>query len=57
MSRLRLLKIDMRPVFVLDDGETLTEQAGEPFTVQAASITTFSEDWSAEMLRLQAEHE
>lgn len=33
--KLRLLKVIVQPVFVVDDGETLTEQATEPVVVAA----------------------
>lgn len=34
--RLRLLKVIVQPVFVVDDGETLTEQPAQPVIVPAA---------------------
>lgn len=40
--KLRLLKVIVQPVFVLDDGETLTEQAGQPVEVSAADWPTFA---------------
>jgi hypothetical protein len=47
-KKLRLLKVVCQPVFVLDDGENLTEQAAEPIQVPAA-------DWPAFAERLEAE--
>ena len=35
-ERLRLLKVIVQPVFVVDDGDTLTEQVAQPVTVPAA---------------------
>lgn len=42
--RLRLLKVIVQPVFVLDDGETLTEQVADPFTVTAAGWREFADE-------------
>lgn len=41
--RLRLLKVLVQPVFVLDDGDTLTEQPADPFTVPAAGWRGFAD--------------
>lgn len=41
MSRLRLLKVTVQPVFVLDDGETLEEKLGETITLTPADLDTF----------------
>jgi hypothetical protein len=40
MNKLRLLKVFVQPVFVVDDGETLSEMQAEPVVVHA-------EDWPA----------
>lgn len=40
--RLRLLKVICQPVFVIDDGETLIEQAAEPVVVSAADWPTYA---------------
>lgn len=42
--RLRLLKVVVQPVFVLDDGDTLTEQVADPFTVPAAAWRDFADE-------------
>ncbi len=42
MTKLRLLKVIVQPVFVLDDGETLIEQAGQPVEVPASEWPTFA---------------
>jgi hypothetical protein len=39
--RLRLVKVIVQPVFVLDDGETLAERATEPVTVSPADWPTY----------------
>ena len=39
--KLRLLKVICQPIFVLDDGENLTEQAAEPVSVPAAEWPTY----------------
>lgn len=58
MRRLRLLKVVVQPVFVVDDGETLTEQAAQPMEVPAAEWPGFAEGRFAEgfeSLRQQVE--
>lgn len=42
MSTLRLLKVIVQPIFVLDDGENLTETAAQPVTVAPADWPTYS---------------
>lgn len=54
MMRLRLLKVTVQPVFVVDDGETLTERVGQPVEVTAANwpgfaASAFAPDEMAEM--------
>ena len=41
MSRLRLLKVIVQPVFAIDDGETLSESAAEPVVVAAVDWPTY----------------
>lgn len=41
MKRLRLVKVLVQPVIVVDDGETLTEQPVQPIAVEAADWPTF----------------
>lgn len=41
--KLRLLKVIVQPVFVLDDGDALTEQVAEPFTVNAGAWRGFAD--------------
>jgi hypothetical protein len=57
-ARLRLLKVIVQPVFVLDDGENLVERAAQPVIVTAAdwpeyAVTGFPE--SIEALRKEVE--
>lgn len=40
--RLRLLKVIVQPVFVVDDGENLTEQVAEPVAVSPEEWPTFA---------------
>lgn len=54
---LRLLKLIVRPVYVLDDGRTLTERAGEPFALAEPEIAAFPETWAAKFAALAAEVE
>lgn len=42
MSKLRLLKVIVQPVFVIDDGERLIEQVAEPVTVDPTEWPTFA---------------
>lgn len=39
---LRLLKVIVQPVFVVDDGENLVEQPAQPVEVAAAEWPTFA---------------
>jgi hypothetical protein len=43
-KRLRLLKVIVQPVFVLDDGETLSEVTPQPFVVTAKEWPTYPVD-------------
>jgi hypothetical protein len=40
--KLRLVKVICQPVFVLDDGETLTEHAAEPMVVPASEWPSYA---------------
>lgn len=42
MTKLRLLKVLVQPVFVADDGETLTEIPTQPVEVPAAEWPSFA---------------
>lgn len=42
--RVRLLKVHVQPVFVIDDGESLEELTGQPIMVSAASWRDFGEN-------------
>jgi hypothetical protein len=56
--RLRLLKVICQPVFVVDDGEALTEHPAEPVVVTAAEWPTYAAGSFAEgfeALRQQVE--
>lgn len=43
MRKLRLVKVVVQPVFVIDDGETLTELPVEPVLVSGAEWATYIE--------------
>lgn len=49
MSRLRLLKVIIQPVFVLDDGESLIEKPADPVTVNPADLDAFPESLRAQV--------
>lgn len=56
--KLRLLKVICQPVFVLDDGTNLLEQAAEPVVVSAADWPTYPTKGFAESFAtLQAQVE
>lgn len=58
MSKLRLLKVIVQPVFVIDDGESLAEQPAQPVEVSASEWPTFASGRFAEgfeQLRAQVE--
>lgn len=42
MRKLRLLKVIVQPVFVVDDGDQLIEQTAEPIVVSPADWPTFA---------------
>lgn len=52
-KRLRLLHLQVQPVYVIDDGEHLTTQPGEPFTVASVDVPGFSEVFVADLAVLQ----
>lgn len=49
MSSMRLLKVIVQPVFVIDDGDNLTEQQGEQFAVTPARLEAFPADLLAQV--------
>lgn len=57
MGKLRLLHIEMKAVFVDDDGENLNVLEGSPFVVTGAEVSDFSERWADQFLAMQAKHE
>ncbi len=52
---LRFLKVIVQPVFVEDDGETLTERTAEPATILAADWPSFPAKLEARRIELEAE--
>lgn len=58
MKRLRLLKVVVQPIFVIDDGESLAEYAADPVVVSPGDWPTFATTafvLGFEKLRLQIE--
>ena len=41
MSKLRLLKVIVQPIFAIDDGETLTETPADPVVVRPGDWPTY----------------
>lgn len=55
MPKLRLVKVIVQPVFVLDDGENVTEIEHAPVAIPAAEWSTYSsERFPAEVATWQA---
>lgn len=57
-KRLRLLKVIVQPVFVVDDGENLTELSAQPMSVSSTEWPVFATTGFAEaveQLRQQVE--
>lgn len=44
MPKLRLLKVIVQPVFVLDDGESITEVQHQPVAIPANEWPTYSSE-------------
>lgn len=42
--KLRLLKVVVQPVFVLDDGDSLTEQTADPIVVPGGEWRSFADE-------------
>ena len=58
MATLRLLKVIVQPVFVLDHGDSLTEHVADPVIVPAADWSSYPTTGFAEAFRvLRAEVE
>lgn len=57
MKRLRLLRLEVQPVFVFDDGHDLIEQRGEPFVLLPSEIPRFPEKFEADFEALRAQVE
>lgn len=56
MRKLRLVKVFVQPVFVLDDGETITEIEHPPVAIPATDWPTYSgERFPAEVAAWQAQ--
>lgn len=56
MTQLRLLKINIQPIFVTDDGEHLAEQAGQIITVGPADWEQFATTFMDEVERVRREY-
>lgn len=54
--RLRLLKVFVQPVFIFDDGETLTEQTADIVLVTAKDWPTYYERFAEEILVLEQQY-
>lgn len=47
MSKLRLLKVIVQPIFVLDDGDALTEQTADPVVIPGNAWRSFADPGGA----------
>ena len=56
-KRLRLLHLEITPVFVEDNGEDLNVLRGETIQVSNALIPDFPERWATEFAAFQAHYE
>jgi hypothetical protein len=52
---LRLLKVTVQPVFVQDDGETLTERPAQPIVVAAADWPDFPAELERRRIELESQ--
>lgn len=52
-ARIRVVKLIVQPVVVLDDGEHLSELHADPMTVRPGDLETFPERFAAELARQQ----
>lgn len=54
-KKLRLVKVIVQPILVLDDGKTLTEQTVQPITVPAAEWGAYPEKMAKEIAKSEIE--
>lgn len=57
MRTLRLLKVIVQPIFILDDGATLTEQVVQAIVVPAAEWDAYPAKFAADVAALQKQLE
>jgi hypothetical protein len=55
VRRLRLVKLVVQPMLVLDDGEHLEELTAQPLIITAAELDAFPERWRALLADQEAE--
>lgn len=54
MNRLRVVKLIVQPVLVVDDGEQLAEVQAQPITLAAADLAEFPARFAAELAQQEA---
>jgi hypothetical protein len=52
-KQLRLVKVMIQPIFVIDDGKTLEEQTSEPIVVTSGDWENYPEQLAAQMSELE----
>ena len=55
--KLRLVKLVVQPLFVIDDGENLEEYPGQVFDLRPRDIDAFPEKWAADFAALRRQVE
>lgn len=54
-KKLRLVKVMVQPIIVLDDGETLSEKTVQPIQVSASEWESYPQKMAEELKRTEAE--
>lgn len=54
-KKVRLVKVIVQPILVVDDGENLSEQTVQPIHVPAAEWPTYPEKMEDELRRTESE--
>lgn len=55
MKRLRLVKVIVHPIFVVDDGETISEFENRPSAIPASEWDAFPEKLKADIAEVESQ--